>query len=202
MPLKMQDPGQFTIPCSIGATSFEHTLADLGASVSVMPLATYYELGLEGMRATKMAMQLVDGTTRKPKEFIENVPIKIDKFYFPCDFVVMDTGNKANTSLVFGRPFLATAGFKVDLGKGKLSLKIGGRSAEIESVGFRNVTKKDLYKLIDPDKDLSLDHKMLPSCYDGVKKKAKAKTAKREKQAPLWTRVIKKVACTSSKNPD
>ncbi|CAM8915699.1 unnamed protein product [Rhodiola kirilowii] len=122
IPLKMKDPGRFTIPCSIGAVSFEHPLADLGASVSVMPLATFYKLGLEGMKATKMVMQLADGTTRNPKGLIENVPIKIDKFHIPCDFVVMDTGSNLNTSLIFGRPFLATAGFKVDLGKGKLTL--------------------------------------------------------------------------------
>ncbi|CAM8994148.1 unnamed protein product [Rhodiola kirilowii] len=56
IPLKMKDPGRFTIPCSIGAMSFEHPLADLGASVSVMPLATYHKLGLKGMKATKMAL--------------------------------------------------------------------------------------------------------------------------------------------------
>ncbi|CAM8876603.1 unnamed protein product [Rhodiola kirilowii] len=226
IPLKMKDPGRFTIPCSIGAVSFEHPLADLGASVSVMPLATYYELGLRGMRATKMVMQLADGTTRKPKGLIENVPIKIDKFHIPCDFVVMDTGNNANTSLIFGRPFLATAGFKVDLGKGKLTLKIGGekikierplseqvatqelcdfneqKSAKAEDVEIRKVTKKDLYKLIDPDEDPSLDHYKLPSHNDGVKRKANAKTVKREKQASRWKRAIKQVACNSSKNPD
>ncbi|CAM8913071.1 unnamed protein product [Rhodiola kirilowii] len=131
IPLKMKDPGRFTIPCSIGAVSFEHPLADLGASVSVMPLATYYKLGLEGMKATKMVMQLADGTTRNPKGLIENVPIKIDKFHIPCDFVVMDTGRNLNTSLIFGRPFLATAGFKVDLGKGKLTCKIGREKIRI-----------------------------------------------------------------------
>ncbi|CAM8948034.1 unnamed protein product [Rhodiola kirilowii] len=80
IPLKMKDSGRFTSPCSIGAVSFEHPLADLGASVSVMPLATYYKLGLEGMRATKMVMQLADGTKRQPKGVIENVPVKVDKF--------------------------------------------------------------------------------------------------------------------------
>ncbi|CAM8972017.1 unnamed protein product [Rhodiola kirilowii] len=230
IPLKMKDPGRFTIPCSIGAVSFEHPLADLGASVSVMPLATYYKLGLEGMRATKMVMQLADGTKRQPKGVIENVPVKVDKFYIPCDFVVMDMGNSGSNSLILGRPFLATAGFKVDLGKGKLTLKIGGEkikierptsdqtseqvatqepcelkeqeSARAENVEVKKVTKKDLYKLIDPDEDPPLDHYRMPSCNDGVKRKANAKTVKSEKQASLWTRAIKQVACNSPKNPD
>ncbi|CAM8956969.1 unnamed protein product [Rhodiola kirilowii] len=226
IPLKMKDPGRFTIPCSIGAMSFEHPLADLGASVNVMPLATYHKLGLEGMKATKMALQLADGTTRQPKGVIENVPIKVDKFYIPCDFVVMDIGNNGNASLILGCPFLATAGFKVDVGKGKLTLKIWGEKVRIErpmseqvailepcdlkeqeSVGFKNlegkkVTKKDLHKLVDPDEDLSLDHYKLPSYHDRVKRKANAKTARNEKQTSPLTKAIKQVACNSSKNPD
>ncbi|CAM8927810.1 unnamed protein product [Rhodiola kirilowii] len=212
--------------CSIGAMNFEHPLADIGASVSVMPLATYYKLGLEGMKATKMTLQLTNGTKRQPKGVIENVPVKVDKFYIPCDFVVMDMGNSGNTSLILGRPFLATAGFKVDLGKGKLTLKIGGEKVKIErpmseqvailepcdlkeqenvraeNVEVQKVTKKVLQKLVDRGKDPSLDHYKLPSCHDGVKRKVNAKTAKNEKQTSLWTRAIKQVACKSSKNPD
>ncbi|CAM8925982.1 unnamed protein product [Rhodiola kirilowii] len=225
IPLKMKDPCRFTIPCSIGAMSFEHPLADLGASVSVMPLATYYKLGLEGMKATKMTLQLADGTKRQPKGVIKYVPVKVDKFYIPCDFVVMDMGNSGNTSLILGRPFLATAGFKVDLGKGKLTLKIGGEKVKIErpmsdqvailepcdlkeqenmgaeNVEVQKVTKKVLQKLVDRDKDPSLYHDKLPSCHDGVKRKVNAKTTKNEKQTSLWTRAIKQVACKSSKNP-
>ncbi|CAM8977905.1 unnamed protein product [Rhodiola kirilowii] len=226
IPLKVKDPGRFTIPCSIGAMNFEDPLADLGASVSVMPLATYYKLGLEGMKATKMTLQLADGTKRQPKGVIENVPIKIDKFYIPCDFVVMDMGNNGNTSLILGRPFLATAGFKVDLGKGKLTLKIGGEkikierpmgeqvampkpcdleeqaSARAENVEVKKVTKKDLYKLIDPDEDPSLNHYRLSSCNGGIEREANAKTVKSKEQASLWTSAIKQVACNFSKNPD
>ncbi|CAM8978681.1 unnamed protein product [Rhodiola kirilowii] len=198
----MKDPDGFTIPCSIGAMSFEHPLADLGASVSVMPLDTYHKLGLEGMKATKMSLQLADGTTRQPKGVIENVPIKVDKFYIPCDFVVMDMGNNGNASLNLGRPFLAIAGFKVDVGKGKLTLKIEQESVGAKNVEAKMVTKKVLHKMIDPDEDPSLDHYELPSCHDGVKRKVNAKTARNEKQTSPWTRAIKQVACNSSKNPD
>ncbi|CAM8996676.1 unnamed protein product [Rhodiola kirilowii] len=224
IPLKMKDPGRFTIPCSIGAASFEHPLADLGASVSVMPLAIYYELGLGGMRDTKMVMQLADGTTRRPKGLIENVPIKIDKFHIPCDFVVMDTGNNVNTSLIFGRPFLATANFKVDLGKGKLTLKIGGekirierpmggqeaiqkpfdleeqKSAKAENIEVKKVTKKVLHKMVDPDEDPSVDHYESPSG-DELKNNGKGNISKSEK-LPRWKKAIKQVACNSSKDPD
>ncbi|CAM8931092.1 unnamed protein product [Rhodiola kirilowii] len=223
-PLKVKDPGRFTIPCSIGAMNFKDPLADLGASVSVMPLATYYKLGLEGMKATKMTLQLANGTKRLPKGVIENVPIKVDKFYIPCDFVVMDMGNNGNTSLILGRPFLATAGFKVDLGKGKLTLKIGGEKIKIErptseqvgipkscdleeqastkaeNVEVKKVTNKVLRKMVDPDEDPSVDHYESQSG-DELKKNGKANISKGEK-LPRWKKAIKQVACNSSKNPD
>ncbi|CAM8900556.1 unnamed protein product [Rhodiola kirilowii] len=132
IPQKMGDPGKFTIPCSIGDKSFSSPLADLGASVSVMPLAIYHKLKLNGVKTAKMTLQLADGTTRRPWGLVENVPIKVDKFYIPCDFVVINMGDNFTSSLILGRPFLATAGFKVDVGKGKLTLKIGGEKVKIE----------------------------------------------------------------------
>ncbi|CAM8962357.1 unnamed protein product [Rhodiola kirilowii] len=226
IPQKVKDPGQFTIPCSIGDMNFTSPLADLGASVSIMPLAIYHELGLKGVKSAKMTLQLADGTTRRPWGLVENVPIKVDKFFIPCDFVVIDMGDNCTSSLILGRPFLATAGFKLDMGKGKLTLKIGGEKVTIErpmseqvvklapcelkeqeSVGAENVeakkvTKKALHKMVDPDEDPSLDHFESPSCHNGIKGKVDAKTARNEKQASHWSSAIKQVACNSSKNPD
>ncbi|CAM8992664.1 unnamed protein product [Rhodiola kirilowii] len=226
IPQKAKDPGKFTIPCSIGDMNFTSPLADLGASVSVMPLATYHELGLKGMKSAKMTLQLADGTTRRPWGLVENVPIKVDKFYIPCDFVVIDMGDNCTSSLILGRPFLATAGFKLDMGKGKLTLKIGGEkvtiekpmservdelepcglkeqeSVEAEDVEAKKVTKKGLRKMVDSDEGPFLDHYELPSCHDGVKGKVNAKTGRNEKQGSHWSNAIKQVACNSSKNPD
>ncbi|CAM8981998.1 unnamed protein product [Rhodiola kirilowii] len=191
IPQKAKDLGKFTIPCSIGDMNFTSPLADLGVSVSIMPLATYHKLGLKGVKSAKMKLQLTDGTTRHPWGLVENVPIKVDKFYIPCDFVVIDMGDNCTSSLILGCPFLATAGFKVDVGKGKLTLKIGGEKVRIErprseqvailetcdlkeqeSVGAENVeakkvTRKDLHKMVDPDEDPSHDHYEFPSCNDG-----------------------------------
>ncbi|CAM8957200.1 unnamed protein product [Rhodiola kirilowii] len=54
---KAKDPGQFTIPCSIGDMNFTSPLADLGASVSIMPLAIYHKLKLKGVKTAKMTLQ-------------------------------------------------------------------------------------------------------------------------------------------------
>ncbi|CAM8924308.1 unnamed protein product [Rhodiola kirilowii] len=173
MPQKVRDPGKFTIQCSIGDMSFSSPLADLGASVSVMPLAIYHKLKLNGVKTAKMTLQLADGTTRRPWGLVENVPIKVDKFYIPCDFVVVDMGDNFTSSLILGRPFLATAGFKVDVGKGKLTLKIGGEKVKIEKpkgeqvasiekklekeeaevIKGEKVNMKEWHKMFEPDED-------------------------------------------------
>ncbi|CAM8999521.1 unnamed protein product [Rhodiola kirilowii] len=222
IPQKMGDPGKFTIPCSIGDMNFSSPLADLGASVSVMPLAIYQKLKLNGVKTAKMTLQLADGTTRRPWGLVENVPIKVDKFYIPCDFVVVDMGGNFSSSLILGRPFLATAGFKVDVGKGKLTLKIGGEKVKIEkpneeqvasvekkldNVGTevakgKKVDKKELRNMIEPDEDPSFDQYDSSSCSNEMSKNGKAKSSKGEKLPSLWKRTIKQVACNSSKNPD
>ncbi|CAM8963249.1 unnamed protein product [Rhodiola kirilowii] len=220
IPQKMGDPGKFTIPCSIGDMNFSSPLADLGASVSVMPLATYRKLGLKGVKSAKMTLQLADGTTRQPWGLVENVPIKVDKFYVPCDFVVIDMGENFTSSLILGRPFLATAGFKVDVGKGKLTLKIGGEKVKIEKpkeeqvasiekklgkegvevAKGEKVDKKKLHNMLEPDEDPSFDQYESPPG-DELKKNGKANISRGEK-LPRWKKVIKQVACNSSRNPD
>ncbi|CAM8947559.1 unnamed protein product [Rhodiola kirilowii] len=220
IPHKMKDPGKFTIPCSIGDMNFSSQLADLGASVSVMPLATYHKLGLKGVKSAKMTLQLADGTTRRPWGLVENVPIKVDKFYIPCDFVGIDMGENLTSSLILGRPFLATAGFKVDVGKGKLTLKIGGEKLKIEKPKEEQVAsiekklekegaeiakgekidKKKLHNMLEPDEDPSPDQYESPPG-DELKKNGKENISKGEKLS-RWKRVIKQVACNSSRNPD
>ncbi|CAM8957067.1 unnamed protein product [Rhodiola kirilowii] len=207
IPQKEKDPGKFNIPCSIGDMNFTSSLANLGASVSFMPLATYYKLGLKGVKSAKMTLQLADGTTRRPWGLVENVPIKVDKFCIPCDFVAIDMGNNCTSSLILGRPFLATAGFKVDVGKWKLTLKIGGEkvriegpngeqvalleicelkaieTVEAENIGAEKLTKKKLHKRLDPDKGPSLDYHE-PCTHNGEgTKNANTKASRDEKQS-------------------
>ncbi|CAM8999545.1 unnamed protein product [Rhodiola kirilowii] len=220
IPQKMEDPGKFTIPCSIGDMNFSSPLADLGASVGVMPLAIYHKLKLKGVKTAKMTLQLADGTTSRPWGLVENVPIKVDKFYIPCDFVVVDMGDNFSSSLILGRPFLATAGFKVDVGKGKLTLKIGGEKVKIEKPKEEQVASvekklekeeaevakgervdmKGCHNMFEPDEDPPLDQ-FESSSDNEISKNGKANTSKGEK-LPLWKRAIKQVTCNSSKNPD
>ncbi|GKC22767.1 reverse transcriptase domain-containing protein [Tanacetum coccineum] len=73
IPRKEKDPGSFTLPCFINNVCFNNALADLGASVSVMPLSTYLNLGLGELAHTKLTVELADRTVKYPKGIAENM---------------------------------------------------------------------------------------------------------------------------------
>ncbi|GJW57902.1 zf-CCHC domain-containing protein [Tanacetum coccineum] len=77
LPRKEKDPGSFTLPCYINNICFENALADLGASVSVMPLSTYLNLGLGELAHTKLTVELADRSVKHPKGIAENILVGI-----------------------------------------------------------------------------------------------------------------------------
>ncbi|GJU55274.1 reverse transcriptase domain-containing protein, partial [Tanacetum coccineum] len=109
LPRKEKDLGSFTLPCFIKNMCFNKALADLGASVSVMPYSTYTTLGLGDLIPTKLIIELADRTVKRPKEIVENVLVGIDKFTFLLDFIILDIPEDFKTPLILGRPFLSTA---------------------------------------------------------------------------------------------
>ena len=90
LPQKLKDPGSFTIPCTIGNAIFERALCDLGASINLMPLSIFKRLGLGEARPTTVTLQLADRSLKHPRGVIEDVLVKVDKFIFPADFIVLD----------------------------------------------------------------------------------------------------------------
>ncbi|GJX49440.1 reverse transcriptase domain-containing protein [Tanacetum coccineum] len=90
LPEKLGDPGRFLIPCDFSEFDNCLALADLGASINLMPLSIWKKLGLPGLNDTKMVLELADRTISKPTGVAENVFVKVGKFYFPADFVVLD----------------------------------------------------------------------------------------------------------------
>ena len=87
---KMQDPGSFTIPRTIGNFEFKKALCDSGASINLMPLSMVKRLYLGELTPTAMTLQMADRTMAQPEGVLEDVLIKVGKFIFPVDFVVMD----------------------------------------------------------------------------------------------------------------
>nr|GEX77230.1 reverse transcriptase domain-containing protein [Tanacetum cinerariifolium] len=87
---KLDDPGRFLIPCDFLEFDNCLALADLGASINLMSLSIWKKLRLPTLNDTKMVLELADRTISKPTGVAENVFVKVRKFYFPTDFVVLD----------------------------------------------------------------------------------------------------------------
>jgi hypothetical protein len=90
MPVKYKDPGCLTLPCKIGDNQVERALLDLGASVNLLLYSVYVQFGLGELKSTSITPQLADRSVKKPKGIIEDVLIKVDKFYYPVDFIILD----------------------------------------------------------------------------------------------------------------
>ncbi|GKC61181.1 hypothetical protein Tco_1088779, partial [Tanacetum coccineum] len=110
IPQKEKDPWSFTLPFFINNTCFDNALVDLGASVSVMPLSTYLNLGF-------LTAELADKTVKYPKGIAINVLVGIGKFVFLVDFIIPDMPEDIKVPLIFGRPFLSTAHAKINVFK-------------------------------------------------------------------------------------
>ncbi|XP_009616958.1 uncharacterized protein [Nicotiana tomentosiformis] len=112
LPQMFGDPGRFTIPFSLGSTKFETSLCDSGVAINLMPLSIFRKLegGIGEVRSIPLSLQLVDHTTIIPKGIVEDVPVQVDKFVLPVDFIVVNSEENTKVPLILGRPFLATGG--------------------------------------------------------------------------------------------
>ncbi|KAJ9538954.1 hypothetical protein OSB04_031687 [Centaurea solstitialis] len=123
--LKKGDPGSFIIPCYFGKSVSCRALADLGASINLMPLSFYQKLGLNDLKSTRMTIQLADRSIKYPVGIAEDVMVRVDRFEFPADFVILDIKDEVKVPLILGRPFLNTASAIIHVAKRELSLGIG-----------------------------------------------------------------------------
>ncbi|XP_031095086.1 uncharacterized protein LOC115999372 [Ipomoea triloba] len=124
LPPKLKDPGSFAIPCIIGGFVVGGALCDLGASVSLMPYSLCKRLNLGTPKPTSMTLQMADRSIKRPVWILEDVPVMIDQYFIPGDFVVLDIEEDAKVPIIHGRPFLATAGALIDVRRGKLVMEV------------------------------------------------------------------------------
>ncbi|XP_061376207.1 uncharacterized protein LOC133318231 [Gastrolobium bilobum] len=127
-PPKLQDPGSFNISIAIGNIDVGRALCDLGASINLMPLSMMKTLRISELKPTTLSLQLADKTLRRPNRVIEDVLVKVDKFIFPADFVVLDMDEGGEMPLLLGRPFLATTKALIDVENGKMELRMDDES--------------------------------------------------------------------------
>ncbi|GJX39246.1 DNA-directed DNA polymerase [Tanacetum coccineum] len=124
LPSKEKDPGRFTIPCDISQLHIDNALADLGASISLMPYTMYKKLGLGEPKATRMSLEFTDRSIKYPRGIIKNVLIKVDKFVLLIDFVILDMLEDSREPRILGRPFLVTARAMIDVFNKKITLRV------------------------------------------------------------------------------
>ncbi|GKA78036.1 reverse transcriptase domain-containing protein [Tanacetum coccineum] len=103
-----------------------YAMADLRVSVNVIPKSMFEHLKLDRLKKTNILVEMADMKKRSPIEIVKNVLVKIDKFLFPSDFVVMDMLNTRNETIILGRPFLATVHAEIDVFNKEIFLGIGG----------------------------------------------------------------------------
>nr|GFB47247.1 reverse transcriptase domain-containing protein [Tanacetum cinerariifolium] len=128
LPRKLRDPGKFLIPCEFPRMDECLALADLGASINLMPFSVWEALSLPELTPTSMTLELADRSVSKPIGIAKDVSFKVGVFQFPADFVVVDFEPDPRVLLILGRCFLKTGRALIDVHKGDLTLRIGKES--------------------------------------------------------------------------
>ncbi|GJX32180.1 reverse transcriptase domain-containing protein [Tanacetum coccineum] len=160
LPEKLGDPGKFLIPCNFPGMDVCHALADLGASINLMPLSIWKKLSLPDLTPTRMTLELADRSITRPKGVAEDIFVKVGNFHFPTDFVVVDFEADPRVPLILGRSFLRTSRALIDVYEGELVLRDGNEQITFhvngtskhpqkhinESIKMVNNTCKDSFK--------------------------------------------------------
>nr|GEV44874.1 reverse transcriptase domain-containing protein [Tanacetum cinerariifolium] len=121
----MQTQGKFLIPCDFPSMAECLALADLGASINLMPFSVWNRLSLPDLTPTCMTLELADRSISHPVGVAEDVYVKVGSFYFSADFVVVDFDDDPRVPLILGRSFLKTRRALIDVFEGELTLRVG-----------------------------------------------------------------------------
>nr|GEZ76559.1 reverse transcriptase domain-containing protein [Tanacetum cinerariifolium] len=124
LPRKLGDPGKFLIPCEFSRMDECLALADLGASINLMPFSVWEALSLPELTPTCMTLELADRSVSKPIGIAKDFLFKVGIFHFPADFVVVDFEPDPRVLLILERCFLKTSRALIDVHKGELTLCI------------------------------------------------------------------------------
>ncbi|PWA80180.1 hypothetical protein CTI12_AA198710 [Artemisia annua] len=124
LPDKEPNPGKFLLPCTIGNFDM-FALADLGASVNMMSFSLFKKLNLTNLKKTTSMVEMADMSRTTPKGTVDNILLRINKFIFHGDFLVIDMIDECNNNLILGWPFLATSYANIKVFEKEITLKNG-----------------------------------------------------------------------------
>nr|GEU99204.1 DNA-directed DNA polymerase [Tanacetum cinerariifolium] len=128
LPKKLRDPGKFLIPCEFAGMDECLALADLCASINLMPLPVWEELSLPEHTPTCMTLELADRSVSKPIGIAKDVSVKVGMFHFSADFMVVDFEPDPRVPLILERCFLKTYRALINVHKGELTLRIRNKA--------------------------------------------------------------------------
>nr|GEZ40842.1 reverse transcriptase domain-containing protein [Tanacetum cinerariifolium] len=124
LPKKHGDPGKFLIPCGFSELKCK-ALADLGASINLMPLFVWKKLGLPEVISTRMTLELANRAICTPTRIVRDVFVLFGKFTFPANFVSVDYKSDPRVPFILRRPFLWTARALIDVHGKEMILRDG-----------------------------------------------------------------------------
>ncbi|GKF45104.1 reverse transcriptase domain-containing protein, partial [Tanacetum coccineum] len=125
LPEKLGDPGKFLIPCDFPEMDVCLALADLGTTINLMPFSVWKKLSFPELIPTCMTLELADQSISRSIGVAEDVFVKVRKFHFPTDFVVVDFDVDPRVPLILGRSFLKNGHALIDAYEGELTLRVG-----------------------------------------------------------------------------
>nr|GEW27641.1 DNA-directed DNA polymerase [Tanacetum cinerariifolium] len=125
LPIKLGDPGKFLILCDFSGMDECLALADLRASINLMPLSVWNKLSLPELSPTCMTLEPADRSISRPVGVAEDVFVKVGTFHFSAEFVVVDFDTDPRVPLILGRSFLKTGHALIDVYEGELTLHVG-----------------------------------------------------------------------------
>ncbi|XP_015949476.1 uncharacterized protein LOC107474367 [Arachis duranensis] len=146
----LKDPGSFVVSCTIGKMTLDKALCDLGASINFMPLSLMRKLAIEELKPTRMSLVMADRSIKTPNGIMENLLVKVGEFIFPADFVILDTEEEENNSIILERPFLATARAIIDVEKGERIFRVQNEQMIIDVFkAMQHPSKQEDYMRVD-----------------------------------------------------
>nr|GEU94914.1 hypothetical protein [Tanacetum cinerariifolium] len=160
LPKKLGDLGKFLIPCGFSELKCK-ALADLGASINLMPLFVWKKLGLPKLIFTRMTLELANRAICTPAGIARDVFIPVGKFTFPADFVIIDYVSDPRVPLILGRPFLRTARALIDVHGEEMILRDGDERLTLnmrhDTSRYSNQPQKESINLINVFNNSSKD---------------------------------------------
>ncbi|KAK4276414.1 hypothetical protein QN277_019360 [Acacia crassicarpa] len=147
LPPKLKDAGSFTIRCAIGPNYSGKALCDLSASINLMPMSIFKQLAVGEAWPTTVTLQLADRSIVLPEGKIEDVLVKVDKFIFPVDFIILDFEADHDVPILLGRPFMATGRTLIHVEKGELTMRVDNDQVTfsiLKNVKFKDPNERNL----------------------------------------------------------